>query len=207
MSGITILANAEKREVPSIWAEFFTKPTEDPTRSKLAGHAVFVDVEWVKWSRKGQNLAVNENTIRRIQKDDPMVWEVLRPHYEAWQKNQEAPIDGVPLKNWPAISPAQIKTLNGLGIRSVQDLRNMSDGDCDRAGMPGIKNWRARAHAWLEAANDIGKVAEELTQLRARLEKLEEANARLEVANEQLHARLVQTGAVQEPQIKPRKTG
>ena len=196
--------NAHKRDVPHIFARFYTEEVEDEAASREAGHAVYRMVDKVEWGRKGQNLVVLNEKISRVQRN-PAIWSVMEPAYLAWKKGQEAPLDGTSLKMWPAITPAQIRTLQNFGIRTVEELMTISDGDCDKIGN-GVRHLRTRARLWKEAANDIGKVAERLAAIEADRKADLDRIAELERANSELHAALQKTGAVQAPAIpEPQK--
>ena len=106
---------------------------------------------------------------------------------------------------WPEINAAQIRTLQNFGIRTVEELMDVSDGDCDRIGN-GIRHLRTRARIWKEAANDIGKVAERLAAIEADRKADLDRIAELERANAELHKALQNTGAVQAPAMpEPQK--
>lgn len=195
---------AAKREIPAIWAEFYTEEVPDEEATKTAGHVIYKSVDKARWGRRGQNLNVLEEPIRRMMKNPP-VWDVLRPHYEAWKKNQEAPLTGTPLKMWPAIAAAQARTLQGVGIRTVEELMELTDGDADRIGF-GYKNLRNRARAWKAAAQDVGRVAEENESLKVAMAQMQERLADLERGNAELHAAIQAKGAPV-PDAAKRKAG
>lgn len=198
-------AAAAKREVPPIAAEFYTEEVPDTEASVGAGHIVYKSVDKVRWWRRGQNLNIQDVPVARLIKgyerglkngvEEP-IWAVLRSHYDAWKKGQEAPLNGTPLKMWPAISPAQAKTLHGIGIRTVEELMELGDSDAERTGIFGIRNLRARAKAWKAAAQDTGRIAEENIALKEAMEAMKERLADLERGNAELHAAVQQKGAV-----------
>ncbi len=204
MTIIDLDPSAHKRDVPAIWAKFYTEEVEDAEASKAAGHAVYRSIDKVEWGRKGQNLVVLNETVKRVMRN-PAIWQVMEPAYLAWKKGQEAPIDGTSLKMWPAITPAQVRTLQNFGIRTVEEVMALSDGDCDKIG-GGIRHLRTRARLWKEAANDIGKVAERLAAIEADRKADLDRIAELERANAELHQALLKTGTVQAPAIpEPQK--
>lgn len=199
---------AAKRDIPNIASEFYTEEVQDETASVAAGHVVYKSIDKVRWWRRGQNLQINETPVGRFLERAARglatrqvipEWEVLRPRYEAWKKGQEAPLDGTPLKMWPAINAAQAKTLQGVGIRTVEELMLLTDSDADRIAIFGIRNLKARAKAWKTAAQDTGKIAEENVALKEKQSQLEARLADLERGNAELHAAVQRSGAVQVP--------
>ena len=198
---IDIDPNAHKREMPNIYAHFFTEEVEDEAATQEAGHVVYKSVDKVRWGQRGQNLQERVDRVDRLKKREPHIYMVMERAYEAWKKNQEPPVEGTPLKMWPAIKAAQIKTFINLGIRSVEELAGLTNDQCDRLGM-GTKHMRNRARLWIEAAQDKGKLAERTAVLERKLEELAERNAELERGNAELHKALQATGTVQTPQRK-----
>lgn len=205
MTVIDLDPNAHKRDVPAIFATFYTEEVEDEAETVKAGHVVYKTIDKVEWGRKGQNRVVLNDKIARIRKNAD-IWAVMEPAYLAWKKGQEAPLTGTPLKMWPAIKPAQIRTLQNVGIRTVEELELLSDTDADRIGMMEARHLRARARAWKAAANDIGKFAERLAAIEAADSQKDARIAELERANAELHGALQRTGTVQAPAIpEPQK--
>ncbi len=49
-----------------------------------------------------------------------VLWEFIKPHYDAWKGNQELPASGTPLAAWNHLTPTQAEFLRTNGIRSVE---------------------------------------------------------------------------------------
>lgn len=92
--------------------------------------------------------------------------------YDHWKKGLEAPLDGVPIKGWPVLSPAQQQTLIGLNIRTVEMLAALNDEGAKYIGMGAIE-MKHKAQAWLAQAQDKGQVTIEMASLKAKNEQLE----------------------------------
>lgn len=103
----------------------------------------------------------------------------LEKQYEAWKNDQEAPVDGTPLKAWPMVTPAQYKTLTDLRLRSVEDLACANEEVISRIGMGG-RTLSQKAKEWLESS-----------KASAPLEEL----SRLKVENSELRAQVGQMSA------------
>lgn len=119
----------------------------------------------------------------------PMEWvRAYRDAYKAWKEDRQIPDSGHPIVNWPAISPAQIKSLLDLRVRTIEDLAEANEETLNRIGM-GSRTLKQRAQDWLDNAKTGATIAD-LTQLRADLDNLRVRNETLEAQNRELAARL-----------------
>src|SRR5277367_2492786 len=76
--------------------------------------------------------------IKRAVKDGnyPQLWYTeFLAQYEAWKKDEELPINGFPVKNWAAASPAEVKMLIDLHIVTVEQCSQMTEEAMQRIGM------------------------------------------------------------------------
>lgn len=102
--------------------------------------------------------------------------------YEAWKRGQEAAPEGQPLKEWAAISPAEVQMLAQANVYTVEQLANVSDANAQRVGPILALRDKARRHveqlrvaAPVEALNAKMQAQErELADLRERLARLTE---------------------------------
>lgn len=145
-------------------------------------------IEWVQWTKKGtSNSTITEDKVSRVKKD-PAKWSVLAPFYEAWKKNEKAPVNGFPIDAWPGVTPEQARVLKDRHILSVEDLSNSSQADLGKLGLPGIIMLQSKAKAFLEARQNSAPLAAEVSQLRednrVLREELESAMALLKEAAE-----------------------
>lgn len=179
-------------EEARVVAEFELRPFEDRAQTVASGHPVFVDRVVATLSPVGSNgkfaheMEVTENILAD--------WRVKQPAllraYEAFVAGQEAPVEGTDLRNWPGVTPAQLKTLNSMGVRSVEDLATLSEEGISRGGM-GMRTLQQKAKAYMESAEG-NKVAEANAALTARVEALEaalaEKNERIQEMDAELEA-------------------
>lgn len=127
--------------------------------------------DWVEWVKKGSQFGdTTSEKVSRAKRDMP-VWEALRPYYEAWQRGQDAPINGMPLDAAPFMTKQLIEVLNRVHIRSVEDLANAEDAALAKLNIPGIRTTQAKARAFLDAQQNLSGVASELATLRAMVEQ------------------------------------
>jgi Helix-hairpin-helix domain len=102
---------------------------------------------------------------------NPQHLEHFRSSYRMWKENQELPLDGMPIKSWPGISPSQVQNILSANIRTVEDLALANEDALQRIGM-GARALKEKAASWLATATDKGKVAEENAALKARVDDL-----------------------------------
>lgn len=121
----------------------------------------------------------------------PMQWlEHYRKLFEAFKTGQELPEDGTSIREWPPLSPAQIKMLLDLRIRTVEDLAAANEEAISRLGMGG-RNLKQKAIDWLAAASSIGKGVEAAAALRVENEQLKLTLERLQAELRALERRVI----------------
>ena len=115
-----------------------------------------------------------EHWIRTIIPMELTAGRMPQPHadyykkaYGRYKEGQELPVEGTAIKNWPVATQAQIALLTSLNIRTVEDLATLPDDGIRRIGMGGI-DLKNKAKAWLAAANDKGKLTEEMAALQKK---------------------------------------
>ena len=112
------------------------------------------------------------------------IWAVVEPAYKAWKEGREVPLNGTPLVAWPGVTPEQAEVFRMAGIRSVEQVRDMTDGIRSKVRLPNtrelqelaklyLENSGAAAAAEREAAKDrmIADMAERMEAMEALLEQ------------------------------------
>ena len=75
----------------------------------------------------------------------PTSWvEAYKEAYHAFQNDQEPPLNGFSIKDWPSASPAEIKMMINLRVLTVEDLAALNDEGLGRLGM-GARSLQQRA--------------------------------------------------------------
>lgn len=150
---------------------FEMRPIEDRNESVAKGRMVYKDVEFAIISPQGGNSVVE----REVNDDIKARFGVA---YEAWKKNEEPPLNGTSVKMWPSISPSEVKNLLSARILTVEDLAAANEQMLQKVGI-GARALQAKAKAWMNAANNTGKVAEEVNALKVELEAERESKNEL----------------------------
>lgn len=144
----------------------------------------------VPWEPGSENIAVFQANQR---------WNIIKPAYEAWKNGHALPESGTALGAWPGIAPDTADALRMAGIRTVEEVAEMSDGIATRLPIPGLRDLRITAAAFLKAADrtkistDLAKKDEELASMRAEMEEMRQL----------LKAKLDDDTPKRKPQMKP----
>lgn len=188
----------EKARPPYVMFE--TRAVEDRDASLAAGSFCAKDVIFAVVTPAGSRDRMEklaEDWLRDLKSavnEDrfPGEWyDAYEKKFKMFQESQEIPEDGTPVSHWPVASPAQVKTLLGANVRTVEDLAIANEDAMMRIGM-GARALKEKAVVWLESAGGQGKLANELESLRARVEAAEARTTELESQKKALESELGQ---------------
>jgi hypothetical protein len=186
--------------------QFYKKSVKQDIASDEAGRPIFKEFDFVRIMIPGDNLTEIDTYAQESHKQRfPRQW----AHYQNQVANHED-IIGTPLEQWPQVTRSQADELRGLKFHTVESIADCSDQQLQRIGMvAGMSpyNFRLKAKAFLNLANDSAEVAQreaELQALKAENDKIKaETDAKLAAMQEQMSALLA---AVAEKTPKTRKT-
>lgn len=109
-----------------------------------AGRPIYREAEWIEIRIPGNVSEVRRREVRPSDK-------VRFPQqYAAFKSGQAAPEIGTPLDRLPFLSKSQVKEFQAAGLRTAENVRDISDGD--RAKFMGLQNLRKRIIDFLDAA-------------------------------------------------------
>ena len=108
------------------------------------------------------------------------------PMYKAWKANEEAPIDGFPLTDWPPMAEFArlIEPLKRIGVRSVEALADMAEGNAHNVG-GGTLGLIEKARVWIKN-NNSAAIMDQNRELKRAVDLLTQQNAILRAENERL---------------------
>lgn len=155
---------------------FYRRPLKDNFRSEKEGRAIYYDADFVRIEIPGESKLRPD---REVTDEDKKRWP---KSWDAYQKGLAQPLVGTPIEEWPPLSPGQVETFKALGIRTIEDIASLPDSGVGHLGPNGFKI-RDAAKRHLQPADDAVKT------LQAQV-------AELMRANQEMAARLAQTGAV-----------
>lgn len=100
-------------------------------------------------------------------------WEMIEPAYKAWKEGREMPLDGTPLAVWPGVTAEQAEALRRVGLRTVEEVANLTDSIMGKVYLPNVRDLVSQAKAFLEAS-DRNEVADQLAKQQDKIDRLEE---------------------------------
>lgn len=124
--------------------------------------------EKVKRMLKVQDIGENANPAVQMALDRA---EFIRQQYEAWQKGQELPVNGTPLAAWTGVRPEQVDILRLSGVKTVEEVANMTESLITSIKLPGMRDLKKQAQFFIDSADQ--------TRFAARLAEKDEEVARL----------------------------
>ena len=147
--------------------KFWTKYVPQPDGSTKG-------VDWVEYAPRGKaKYSVIPDAVSRLQKDRSGIWEALLPSYEAWKRGQEMPTEGTPLAAWPGVSVEQAELLRNADCRTVEEVASLTDALMQRIGLPGLRDIRTNAQAYL-TSKDGSKVVSALAEKDQQIAALQQ---------------------------------
>ena len=180
------------------YVTFELRAVEDREASIAAGHFVAKDVPYAVITPQGSKDRIErvaEEWFAQLEQQSredrfPSEWlRAFKAAFKDWQEGHEPAVNGTDVRNWPAASPAQVKALLDVKVRTVEDLAAANEETISRLGMGG-RALKARAVEWLNSAASTGKQAESLAALKAENADLKSRNETLEAQVRELAAKV-----------------
>ncbi|RWH32482.1 hypothetical protein [Mesorhizobium sp.] len=112
-------------------------------------------------------------------------WSQIGSAYEAFKAGREIPLNGTALAAWSGVTPEQAEVLRTAGIRTVEEVRDLPDGQLDRVRLPNMRDLRKQAGLFL-ANSDAAKAAEREAAKDAQIAELVERQAAMEAMIDEL---------------------
>lgn len=158
--------------------QFSLRPQKDEAKSLEEGRPIYVEKQWIDIKIPGDKDNDVSREVRIGDKEQyPLQW-------AAFINQKEQPIEGTLLEQLPFLSKAQVLEFNGIGIRTAEQFRDMSDA----IGMKimGYHSIKKRIAAFLDSA--AGSAATQ--KLSAELEKRDNEIAMLRTMVETLGSKV-----------------
>lgn len=144
-----------------------------------AGRPVYDDVEFIEIRVPGDKTLRVDRPVRAHDKKN------YQDQYRAWKsgaKDQDS--TGTPLSVWRGIPPSMVEELRHFGIRTVEHLANVSDGNLAQIGP--IRALRNKAQEFLEASKGNASNDAIRAQLEAKSNEAEAMKRQLKELQEQM---------------------
>jgi hypothetical protein len=158
--------------------QFHPYPVKNPKRSAEEGRPIYENVDYVRIFVPGDKDNIVDRQVEEIDTRR------FAREYQAYKAGKEAPIEGTPLEMWPTVDRAQVAELVHFNVRTVEQLANLSDANCQN--FKGILALRQKARDYLAQA--AGNAP--LEKMRAELSAREAENAALWAETERLKTQL-----------------
>lgn len=158
------------------------------------------EVDWVSYAPAHSPVnTVTEIRIKEVEVTDDMLqgeetekltlmrmrWSQIEPAYRAWKTGHEVPIDGTPLGAWAGVTAEKAEVLRRHAIRTVEEVRDLTEGQMEKIPLPGMRELRKQAGIFLQgmgAAEAALQRAESEARIAALEAQLAENNDRLSAA-------------------------
>ena len=139
-----------------------------PVTDRNSKEDKYEDVVWVTIFNKGDPKNIIERPMRE---EDKKRWP---QHWEAYKNNEEPPIDGIPLEDFPQITPAERMRCKQLHIRSVEDLTKIPDTQLDQLGGRGRQLVKAaREYIAYREGVKVSDLQDEIEDLKETIKALQ----------------------------------
>ena len=158
------------READGCIPIFHMEIKEDVAESQKTGKRVFKEVPYVKIISPGNDKEIPDFRVNQSHKDRwPAQW-------AAFQKGEEAPVDGFPLTEWNSATRIEAKLLYSEGIKTVEALVATPDANLQNIGH-GLVGLKHRAEAFLKSQDGeiaFQKLSSENEELKTQIETMSE---------------------------------
>lgn len=160
---------------PTVRARFFADAIENPKRTKEAGRPMFDDVEMVEFLfLDDRNTKFVAPADERSRGNGPTYAERYPREYEAFKRGAARAATGTPLEHWPILTTSRVHELKAMGILSVDELADATEGVIRNIGRDG-RTLQEQARAFIGTAKDgagTAALAAEVEKLRAQIAAL-----------------------------------
>lgn len=186
------------------------------------GKEVLVECDWVSWVPINSPQSTgNEDKVRRLDPEKALaklpegtdggekigymrtIWAAVEPAYRAWKEGRELPLNGTPLAAWPGITPETAEVFRLAGVRTVEAVRDMSEGLRAKVRLPNVRELQELAKLYLENTGATAAAEREAAKDRQIAEMQENTRLMAErmAAMEEMLATLKPTAAEGEDEI------
>jgi hypothetical protein len=91
--------------------------------------------------------------------------------YEAYKRGVEFPDEGLPIMHCPQFTTSEVKLLNAVNVKTVEQLAELPDSGLHRLG-PGGQGLKNRAKKFLDTAGENTILKEKIRKLERKIEEL-----------------------------------
>lgn len=174
--------------------KFYMDERKNEILTQERGHAVFEDVEMVSIQVPGNSLvnvkAPADSYCTMPDGSNVTYAERFPEDYDRFTKGKDAVVKGIPLKNVPFLTRAEVSTLEAQNVYTVEQLADIGGASMRNLGVNG-RQWQQNAQGYLQGAANVSEANAEreakdkrIAELEAKLAEREKADAKEEKADE-----------------------
>jgi hypothetical protein len=148
----------------ALLVKYFYKQRPDNAATKENGYPSFKDVAYIEIRIAGQR---DPQACRPATEADKQRFPA---HYKAFLDRVEAPLEGMPLTEWPQVTRSQVESLAFTGVKTVEQLASINDTNI--SNFMGGYALKAKAQKWLEmnSADTVDREKEEMRETIAAMQ-------------------------------------
>lgn len=161
-----------------LWVRFFVDAEQDMEASVSQGRPIFAEREFIEIRIPGDK---DEIRVRPVRFTDT---QSFPRQYAAFKAGLEQPVTGTPLDKIPFITKAQAAELAAVGIKTAEQLRDMSDGNAQK--FMGASQLKAKVGAFLAAAEGAAPALKFQAEIEKRDGEIEVLKNLVEQANKRI---------------------
>ena len=159
--------------------QFYKRPVADPEATKLEGRPIFREEDYIRIRIPGDKGSMVD---REVREEDT---KRFGGAYRKWKESGEGEsLSGTPLSTWPAVTRAQVEEMAYFGVKTVEQLANISDTNAQK--FMGIATLRDKARAFILAAKEAAPLAAMTAALDDRDNKIQTLEGAIEEMRSQL---------------------
>ena len=162
----------------NLYVQFFMHPMQDKAKTLAEGRPIFVDTEYINIMVPGDKGNV---VMRSVREDDR---QRFPKQYQAFKNDETQVVEGTPLERWNFVTAAQIEELKYFGIRTVENLANVSDTNAQK--FMGINLLKQKAQEYIDATAADAPIAQLQDEVAKRDSRIEEQDETIANLNERL---------------------
>lgn len=189
------------------------------TYHKRKDSAELVPRDWVRYAPVHDINTVTEEMVNALrppenglERDDEglkmgymqALWSQIEPHYLAWKQGTEVPANGIPLSAWAGVTAEEAEVFRKAGVRTVEEVSTMTEGQLNRVMLPGIRAKKQLAAEFL-ASRDSTANASKITALEEQNAALQAQIAQMAKAVSELRGAPVDDSPVKRGPGRPKK--
>lgn len=151
-----------------LYVRFSKVPKQHAKKSDEQGRPVFEEVDYITIAVPGDK---SSEVCRPVTPDDIARF---KPAWDRYLAGQGERLDGIPLREWPGVTRAQVEELAYFNVRTVEQLAEVNDGNLKNMGP--MLALRQKARDYLERVRSDApaqRMRQELEQRDSQISKLQ----------------------------------